>query len=174
MDRVLVYGVTGSGKTTLAKQIAAKSGLPLVDVDDLAWVADQPWTPVPDDEQRKLFAEACSSDRWVMDTAYGKWIDIPLARAQLIVCLDYPRWLSLARLLRRTFRRIVDKQPVCNGNTETLRQALSRESILAWHFKSFDRKRERMRQWAAEGRDVRVMSNPRQTEAWLAGVPFRW
>ncbi len=167
--RILVYGVTGSGKTTLAKAVAAKTGLSLIDVDELTW--EPGWVMVPDDEQTRRIEQLTSGDAWVMDTAYGKWLDIPLARAELIVALDYPRWLSFWRLLRRSLARAVDRKPVCNGNTETLRQILSRDSILAWHFKSFARKRRRMRQWAAEGREVLVMRWPHETQAWLDALP---
>lgn len=174
MDRIMVYGVTGSGKTTLAKQIAAKTGLPLIDVDELAWESGKKWVLVPEDCLRETISELCTGEKWVMDTAYGKWIDVPLERVQLIIGLDYPRWLSLSRLLNRTFHRVIDKKPICNGNTETLRQMLSRDSIIAWHFKSFRRKRARIHQWAADGRDVRVMRSPGQTQAWLDGIPDRW
>ncbi|BCW70380.1 hypothetical protein NicSoilB8_14240 [Arthrobacter sp. NicSoilB8] len=52
------------------------------------------------------------------DSAYGGWRDLVLARAELVVALDYPRWLSLSRLVRRTVRRIVTGPVVCNGNRE--------------------------------------------------------
>ena len=46
--------------------------------------------------------EICAGEEWILDHAYGKWREIPLARAELIVALDYPRWLSLSRLIGRT------------------------------------------------------------------------
>jgi len=76
---------------------------------------------VPEEEQRRRFEEICAGDTWLLDTAYGAWLDVPLARVELVVALDYPRWVSLLRLVRRTFGRIVDKQTICNGNVETLR-----------------------------------------------------
>ena len=53
------------------------------------------WGPVSDDEQRRRIDVICAGERWVLDTAYGKWLDIPLARVEQIVALDFPRWLSL-------------------------------------------------------------------------------
>jgi hypothetical protein len=102
-----------------------------------------------------------------LDTAYGKWIDIPLERVQLIVALDYPRWVSLGRLLKRTFARAADGKPICNGNRETWRLALSRDSIILWHFKSFARKRSRIKKWITEGRTVIHLRCPKDTERWL-------
>jgi adenylate kinase family enzyme len=170
-DRILVYGVTGTGKTTLAAAIAERTGLPWISVDDLTW--NPGWVQVEDDEQHRRIAEICEGNRWILDTAYGRWRDIPLARTQLIVGLDYPRWVSLSRLLRRTLARIVDRHPICNGNMETLRGTFSSESIILWHFKSFARKRRRIREWAADptAPDVIRLTSPKQTERWLASLP---
>lgn len=166
--RILVYGVTGSGKTTLAARIAARTGLPWHAVDELTW--EPGWVQVPSEEQRRRVEAICAGERWILDSAYSNWLDVPLARAQLIVALDYPRWLSFGRLARRTLLRAVDRRPTCNGNTESLRQMLSRGSIFAWHYRSFARKRARIRAWAAfpPGPAVVRLTSPRATRRWLA------
>ncbi|CAA9212017.1 MAG: hypothetical protein AVDCRST_MAG10-172 [uncultured Acidimicrobiales bacterium] len=165
--RVLVYGVTGSGKTTLAERISRITSLPWYSVDELTW--EPGWVEVPLDEQRRRIAAICAQPEWILDTAYGRWRDIPFARAELIVALDYPRLISLQRLVRRTISRCRKRSLICNGNTESLRRAVSRESIVRWHFHSFRRKRNRIAGWMAQegGPKVLRMTRPRQTEAWL-------
>jgi adenylate kinase family enzyme len=169
-DRILVYGVTGSGKTTIARQIAARTGLPWHEVDNLTWEPD--WVVVPVEEQRRRIAAICAGERWILDTAYGAWLEVPVARVELIVALDYPRWQSLARLIRRTLLRNLDHKPICNGNTESLRQTFSRNSIILWHFQSFARKRDRIRAWAADesGPDLVRLTSPSATRRWLASL----
>ncbi len=168
---MLIYGVTGSGKTWLAERLAQRTGLPWHSVDDLTWLPG--WVEVPLDEQRAKVTEICAGDRWILDTAYGKWRDVPLARAEVIVALDYPRLVSLWQLVRRTLRRVVTRELACNGNTESVRQAFSADSIVVWHFKSFARKRERIRGWAADpdGPPVIRLRSPRATRRWLAALP---
>lgn len=168
--RVLIYGVTGSGKTTLAEKLSRVTSLPWYSVDDLTW--EPGWVEVGNDEQRRRISEICARSEWILDTAYGRWRDIPLSRAELIVALDYPRWVSLQRLLRRTAARCWDRTPICNGNTESLRTALGPDSIIRWHFRSFSRKRDRIKQWMDQDGGPRVLrlTSPRQTEAWLARV----
>ena len=166
-DRILVYGVTGSGKSTAALRVGEITGLPVTLVDELTW--EPGWVPVDADTQLELIDEITSGDRWVLDSSYGAWLEVVLPRVQLVIGLDYPRWFSLQRLVRRTVHGIVTKEPRCNGNYETLGNALSRDSIVRWHFQSFARKRDRMRAWAAspDGPETILFTSARQFEAWL-------
>jgi adenylate kinase family enzyme len=167
----MVYGVTGSGKSTLAAAIADRTGLPYVAIDDLTWQRD--WVPVAKDEQRRIITEICAGDAWVLDHGYGSWLDVVLDRADLIIGLDYPRWVSLIRLIRRTVGNAITQKPMCNGNIERLSRILAGDSIIRWHFSSFARKRRRLRAWAADpnGPTVLVFSHPGQVQRWLAALP---
>ena len=163
--RILVYGVTGSGKTTFARAVAQRLDLNLILADDLAWGPD--WQQHPPEVQLERIDAATAGDNWVLDSAYGFWLPVVRPRVDLVLGLDYPRWLSLSRLLRRTAHRCLTGEPCCNGNRETWRQAFSRDSIIGWHFKSFANKRDRMRQWEAEGQKVVRFRHPREAAAWL-------
>ncbi|MFK5584398.1 adenylate kinase [Serinicoccus sp. LYQ131] len=164
-ERILVYGVTGSGKSTAARRWGERLGLPVHLVDEeVGWLPG--WQLRPVAEQRRLAAELASQDRWILDSAYGSFRDLVLPRAQVVLALDYPRAVSLARLVRRTARRYRTRERVCNGNTEDARQILSRDSILLWHARSFTRKRRLMRRWEADPQGIPVLrvSRPRDLE----------
>lgn len=164
--RILCYGVCGSGKTTLAKDISQITGIPWHSVDDLTW--EPGWVMVPEDQQREKIRSIIEQESWILDTAYGKWIDLPLSRCELIVALDYSRFYSFCRLLKRTLQRATDKKLVCNGNIESWSQVCSKDSILLWHMKSFSRKRERIRNWETDSnRETAILRSPKRTQSWL-------
>ena len=168
-SRVLVYGVPGSGKSTAARAFPGATGLPEFSADDdIGWLPG--WQQRTVEEQRSIAASIAAQDRWVLDSAYGAWRDVVLPRAELIVGLDYPRWLSLARLVRRTLRRALTREPVCNGNEETIDRIFIQDSILRWHFRSFTRKRQVMRGLEADpGMPATILfRHPRELDVWLA------
>ena len=169
-QRILVYGVTGAGKTTLARALARRLDLPLIERDELIW--DPGWQEVETAEMRRRFGEIAGRDSWVIDGAGRRFQDLLLPRAELVVCLDYPRWVSLSRLLRRTALRVITCEVVCNGNRESLRQVLSRDSIVVWHWRTFRSNRDRMRAWAADpsGPRVVLLRSPRETRRWLGSL----
>jgi adenylate kinase family enzyme len=171
--RILIYGVTGSGKTMLAARLAYTTEIEWHSVDDLTW--EPGWVEVPDDEQRRRIQQICERPEWILDTAYGKWLDVPLGHAQLIVALDYPRWFSLQRLVRRTVIRLFDRRLICNGNRESLRGLFARDTIILWHFRSFNRKRQRIRQWSNDpvAPPVLRFTSSHQTEEWMRGLRER-
>lgn len=169
--RILVFGATGSGKSTLALALGRRRGLPVTLVDDLAW--DRVWVQVPRPELDARLLPRYSAPRWVIDTVYGVHREHALGRADVVIGLDYPRRGSLRRLVRRTARRILTREPCCNGNIETLPRALSRDSIIAWHVRSWRGKRSTMRAWAAapDGPPVLLLDRPRDAEILLAALP---
>jgi adenylate kinase family enzyme len=59
MQRVVILGPGGAGKTTVAEAIAGRTGLPVVYLDTLFW--REGWTPAPADKARRALAAAVSS-----------------------------------------------------------------------------------------------------------------
>lgn len=170
--RVLIAGVTGSGKTTLAGRIAALWGLEHHEIDALHHGAD--WTPRPEflDDVRTFSA----TDRWVTEWQYtSKGTDeIMTPRAELALWLDYPWPVVRWRLLRRTFLRSVLRTRMYNGNVEKpLRRLLATsdpaENILAWQTKTRRFWAERMPDREEQFPTLTIvrLRHPRETERWL-------
>lgn len=100
MKRVLIVGCPGAGKSTLAKQLAKVTGLPLVHLDKLYWL---PGWQRPDSATWQKTIEGLVSRRaWIMDGNYSGTLEQRLASADTLIHLDYPTWLCLCRVIRRT------------------------------------------------------------------------
>lgn len=139
MKRVIVIGTTGSGKTTLARALAARLGVPHAEQD--AWNHQPGWQEAPLEHFRAQVAAFTAADAWVMDGNYGKARDLGWARADTLVWLDYPGPVVFWRVLTRTVRRVLTRQELCNGNRESLRGALRADSPVRWFFRTHWRRR---------------------------------
>ncbi len=174
LSRIAVVGSTGSGKTTLARQLAERLGLPYVELDALHWEPN--WTEATDEALRARVLAATESGRWVVDGNYSKVHDLTLARAQTLVWLDYSFARTSLQLLRRTFGRATRHAELWSGNRESLRMALlSRDSILLWLLRSYGRNRRRYLGMIEGGFYPQLavvhLRSPRETRAWLASLP---
>jgi adenylate kinase family enzyme len=114
MRRIVVVGTTGSGKTTLAAAIAARLGIPHIELDALHWEAN--WTEAPTDVLRDRITRALSGAAWVVDGNYGKVRDLFWSRADTVVWLDYSLPVILWQLAGRTLKRVVTREELWSGN----------------------------------------------------------
>lgn len=136
LARVVVIGPSCAGKSTFAHELARLTEAAFVELDYIAWCPDWVLRSVAD--QRASAMEFVAEDRWVIDGNYTHLRDIIWPRATALVWLNYPFHVVWIRAMRRTARRVVTGEAVCNGNRETIRQVFfSRNSILRWVWSSY-------------------------------------
>jgi adenylate kinase family enzyme len=174
MQRIVVVGVAGAGKTTLAQQLAEHLGLPHVELDALFWNAN--WTQTPRPIFRERVAQTLDGERWVTDGNYSSVRDLTWGRADTVVWLDYSMATILTRLIWRTIRRSFTREELWNGNRESLVAGLlARDSILGWAIKTYPVKRKRylaaLDDPAWEHLDIIRLRSPHATRTWLAQLP---
>ncbi len=138
-QRISVVGTSGSGKTTLAREISQRLTIPHVELDYLHWQPN--WVEVPNDVFQKRVSQALSGNSWVVDGNYSMVRDIVWGRADTIVWLDYSLSVVISRVVWRTFQRVVKQQEVCNGNRETWKTTLSRDSVILWALQTYHKNR---------------------------------
>ncbi len=134
--RIVVYGPTGSGKSTVARFLSRREGLPYVELDAIFWLPDWVEKPVEEFRADALAVLESHKDGWVCDGNYGRIRESILPRADTVVWLRLPFRVTFWRLLKRTIQHCRDKRLLWGNNRETLRQAFfSRDSLLlyAWN-----------------------------------------
>ncbi|SDF80733.1 Adenylate kinase [Blastococcus aurantiacus] len=167
--RILVVGSSGAGKTTMARALAERLGVPHTELDSL-WHGPG-WVPRPEFEQD---VEAMlTTGRWVTEYQYRPVKDRLLTRAEAVVWLDHPFWLVAGRLLRRSLVRAVTRRAYWNGNRESFAMWLRPSHPLRIVFSpEFSAKRRRteaeLAAAAARGVVVVRLRGSRQADRWLA------
>ena len=138
----MVIGTSCAGKTTLARDLGKALDIPWTDLDDLWWNPN--WVQTPVDEFRERASVVGEQERWVVSGGHTNARAILWPKATHIVWLNYSFPVVFNRAFWRTMKRCWRREVVCNGNTETFRQAFfTRDSILFWVITSFrPRRRE--------------------------------
>lgn len=112
--RVAIAGATGSGKSTLARRLGHLYGLPYIEMDALYYGPG--WSPR---EDFIAAAEvALAGDRWITDWQYEAVTPRILARAQLVIWLDYSLSVTLTSTLLRSCLRKLHHEILWAGNRE--------------------------------------------------------
>lgn len=170
--RIVIVGTTGSGKTTLARRLSEQTGIPHIELDALHWGPN--WQEAPLDTFRERIAAALTESTWIVDGNYSKVRDIVWGGANTLIWLDYTFPLVFTRLIRRTFRRVVQREELWNGNRERWGNVLSRHSLLWWAIKTYPRNRRRYPELLARPEyshlTVIRLGSPSATERWLQSV----
>lgn len=100
--RIVILGSPGSGKTTLARRLHARLGLPVHHLDDEYWGPQ--WSRPSDEAWRRRQRELAAASTWLIEGNYFPTIELRTARADLVVVLDAPALLCLWRVVTRAWR----------------------------------------------------------------------
>jgi adenylate kinase family enzyme len=148
--RVAVVGAVGCGKSSLARMLAQRLGLPYVELDSLRYQAH--WEKV---DEQTFFDEVvrnAGANEWVIDGNYEVARDVVWIRAQVLIWVDYPLRTVLWRLLKRTAQRLATREVFSNGNRESFWRLLGPNSIVLWAIRSHGPRRDRFEQLLAKTR----------------------
>lgn len=101
MNRVLVIGSSGAGKSTFSRRLAEITGLPVIHLDRLFWKPG--WVETDKAEWSEVVAQALEGERWIIDGNYSGTMEMRLAACDTVIFLDLSRFLCTYRVLKRVF-----------------------------------------------------------------------
>lgn len=101
MERILVMGSSGSGKSTFARRLGAVTGIPVVSLDALYWKPG--WTAPDAAEFETRATEATRQPRWIMDGNYRSSGagDLRRSLADTVIWFDLPRRTCMMGIMSR-------------------------------------------------------------------------
>lgn len=99
MKRVIIIGCGGAGKSTLARQLGEKTGLPVVHLDKLFWKPG--WEEMPKEEFDQSIRRELEKETWIMDGNFDRTLPERIKRSDTVIYLDFSRMACLLGVLKR-------------------------------------------------------------------------
>ena len=99
MERIMIIGCGGAGKSTLARQLGEKLNLPVVHLDKLWWKPG--WVETSRDDFDAKLAQELKKPRWIMDGNYNRTLPERVKYCDTIIYLDFSRMACLLGVLKR-------------------------------------------------------------------------
>ncbi len=100
--RIAIVGISGSGKSTFSRKLAAITQLPLFHMDLLFWKDN--WNAVPEPEYLQKHKELLEKDEWIIEGYIDKSMADRAKEADLIIYLDYSGIRCFLRGLKRIMK----------------------------------------------------------------------
>jgi adenylate kinase family enzyme len=150
--RIVVLGPGGAGKSTFARGLGRRLGVPVIELDKVFWTPALEPTPI--DAWRERQRQLAAASDWVMDGDLGPYDDPEprLVRADTVVVLDLPRWRCLWRSVIRSRQRM---------------------DYWRWVWRWHDVERPRLLEQVARhapAAQLVVLRSPRAVRDWLGGA----
>ena len=99
MNRILIIGSGGAGKSTFARELRAILDLPVIHLDQVYWKAG--WEKPSREEWARTVDSLIAQHEWIMDGNFGGTLPQRVKRADAIILLDISRWVCLWRVAKR-------------------------------------------------------------------------
>ena len=166
MERIMIIGCPGSGKTTLALALKEKLGLPLVHLDQLWWTGN--WENVTREEFDSRLATAVNLDQWIIDGNFSRTIEMRLQRCDTIIYLDFDRWACLWGVICRVLRNYGKHRPDMGGNCP---ERFDTE-FLKWIWNYNKENRTRNYTWVAQAKHAKsiLLKNRKEVKQFLESL----
>ena len=163
MERVIIIGCGGAGKSTLARAMGDKLDLPVVHLDKLFWRPG--WVQVSREEFDLLLAQAVAEPKWIMDGNFNRTIQSRLEYCDTVIYMDFSRWAGVWGVIKRIATTYGKVRPDMG---EGCPERIDGE-FLKWVWNFNRNKRDAYYQMLneLEGKQVIILKNRRQVRKFL-------
>ena len=159
MDRILIFGLSGSGKSTFSNKLGKKLNREVVHLDKIYYPHPFRWEHTQSrDEWKQTVRDLVAQEKWIIDGHYNSTLDIRMPRADTIIFFNFNKILCLYRVVKRTLSRT---QPFdkAEGNFNHISWNLIKKIII------FDRnKMLKMLEQYKDTKKIFVVKNKKEAE----------
>ncbi len=114
MNKILIIGGNGSGKTTFARKLSRKLNLPLIHLDKIYWKDN--WEHVTHEEFDKRLSFELLKDKWIIEGNMKRTLPLRLKYCDSVIIFDFPRWLCLWGAVKRSIVNYGKSRSDMGGN----------------------------------------------------------
>lgn len=166
MERILIIGCGGAGKSTLARQLGEKLDLPVVHLDKLFWKPG--WVEsAPEEIDGKIMAEL-EKPQWIMDGNYNRTLPLRVKYCDTILYLDFSRMACLLGVLKRILTTYGTVRPDMG---EGCPERIDLEFLQwVWNYNKNKREKNYRLLNEAEGVETIVLKNRRMVKRFLKNL----
>ena len=164
MNRVMIIGCGGAGKSTLARKLGEKTGLPVVHLDQIWWAPGN-WQHLEKPEFDERLKAELEKPRWILDGNFNRTIEARLAACDTVIYLDYPRLVCIKNWLGRVLKNWGHHRP---DMTEGCTEWIDPEFVKwIWNFNKNNRARYYELLNGAKDKHVYILKSRRQAQKFL-------
>lgn len=102
MQKIIVIGNAGSGKTTFSKALSKKLNLPIVHLDKIFWCGK--WHHISREKFDKILEEELGKESWIIDGNYDRTLPLRLKECDTVFYFDLPTVSCLWGATKRVFK----------------------------------------------------------------------
>ena len=99
MNKVIIIGCPGSGKTTFAEKLQKKTGIPLYYLDAIWHKPDK--THISREDFDARLSEIFAEDEWIIDGNYSRTIEVRLKECDTVFLFDLPTEVCMQGAIER-------------------------------------------------------------------------
>ena len=166
MERVLIIGCGGAGKSTLARQLGEKLNLPVVHLDSIFWLPG--WVEMEKNEFDARIRAEMAKETWILDGNYNRTLPERIARCDTIIYLDFSRTACLYGIFKRLLTNIGKTRPDMG---EGCPERIDFEFLKwVWNFNKNKREKYYRLLNEAEGVETIVLKNRRMVKRFLQSL----
>jgi len=169
MKKILLIGSGGSGKTTLAKELSAKTGLPLFHLDAIYWRSG--WVQTPKAEWISVIDRILQEPEWIMDGNYGGTLDQRLSACDTVILLDISPWRCLWRVVKRRLQYSGRSRPELAPDCPERLDAAFLWWIITYRFKRLPYNLAKLSAAEQSGKTVAILRTTAQVQRFLTEAP---